>query len=611
MPTGTTAQGVLTHCSNGDFALTYTCSGPSCVAIGGVADTTCIGEDTDSLSCSNGVVCQGTPLFSSTFSLNQQDGVISQSDYYDFPGYGHYNYTSNSSGSDNGTISNLIEETTNVTSTVSTDMLSTLFTSPSQTTAQPQQNISTTATLSPSPMTTSTGYAQIIVSVGGFDSTTTVPASTSTIPGINSTATTAPYIAASVSSRRSRLSPSLYMITAVLLLSSIIPGILGATTESKSPGQGPPDVRHAIQTVPETAIALPVPKFPGTNAIAIRNSHSPSTDLALHDRGYFNSPLPDLFVSIASKLVRKANDIYNLAMTPQACAALSTDPWWLKTIHSSLDAVCLVVSQGLSLNKGVTTAFEKFTPWKLAAAATRVCTVDLNLFLLELSLGTAALVEFAAYFVSDILCKLLVDAIITSVSSVLDLACHGIGYLLDTALRPADMLPDKCKTLPSATSSLIWSTSSVSPKTSVAVPTAASTSIILDCDNDYDPGDPDENSECNPPSIGSTRTPTTMRAVSSSSNSVIVPTSTISPASNSFPTLPPSLSAAASTLAATTPPAAGATNSINNALPASLPPGVGTTPRIFPTSISTSITILHSRNGTSSSLALRISTTRA
>ncbi|KAF4633391.1 hypothetical protein G7Y89_g4732 [Cudoniella acicularis] len=669
----TTAQGVFAHCSNGDLALSYTCSGPSCIGIGDFADTTCTGDGTISLSCSNAIVCEGPPLFSSTFYLNQQGNVISQLDYYDFPGYGYFNYTA--SGSDNETISNLVEETTNSTSTLPTGMstisgssllpttakplpigvsssstssttLPTLLstqskssieissgsapspvpaatrlqstlpvgvssTSPasavfpgttnsrqtssksvsggpassiSPTTAEQQAKVSAgvssfsnssllpttvksqpgssigesntlSSSISPittgsqqtlssvvaqntsqsSRSTTSTGLAGAIASVGGFGPTSTSAASTSVRPGTNATASTAPYIVANISSRQFRLSPRIFLLTVVLLLSSIIPSTLAAIADSNSPNSGPSEMRRAIQVTPEHAIIPRVSTTPSTKALAVRNSHSPSRDLTLHERGYFNSPLPDLIVSIASKLVRNANKIYDLAMTPAACSALSTAPWWLSMIHDSLDAVCLVLSQALTLNSAIS---NKFTLIPIAAQATKVCIAEVQTFMLrnalwlvfvaELSFGIGAAVEFLAFFFADVMCKLLIDSIFISASAVLDLSCHGYGMLIDTFLNPQDLLPDSCKTLPSSSSTAISSTTSMtltsSAAASTAAPSAAQTSAFVDCDGDDDPGDPDEDSECASytPTLTPAPTPTPTAAPSAAPTSAFV-----------------------------------------------------------------------------------------
>jgi hypothetical protein len=73
----TTANGTYAFCFNGEFSFNYTCSGPDCWGSVFFPDMNCTSNnDATLVSCTNGVHCCGTPVYSSSFTFTEANGQI-------------------------------------------------------------------------------------------------------------------------------------------------------------------------------------------------------------------------------------------------------------------------------------------------------------------------------------------------------------------------------------------------------------------------------------------------------------------------------------------------------------------------------------------------------
>ena len=75
----TSANGTYIDCGDDNFALSFTCSGPSCSGLQGFPlNVTCTNLSSTSIQCSNGITCQNPSKFTSIFSFNQNNLTTSQ-----------------------------------------------------------------------------------------------------------------------------------------------------------------------------------------------------------------------------------------------------------------------------------------------------------------------------------------------------------------------------------------------------------------------------------------------------------------------------------------------------------------------------------------------------
>jgi hypothetical protein len=75
----TSANGTYTDCGDDNFALSFTCTGPSCSGLQGFPlNVTCTNLSSTSIQCSNGITCQNPSNFTSIFSFYQNNLTTSQ-----------------------------------------------------------------------------------------------------------------------------------------------------------------------------------------------------------------------------------------------------------------------------------------------------------------------------------------------------------------------------------------------------------------------------------------------------------------------------------------------------------------------------------------------------
>jgi hypothetical protein len=77
----TTAQGTFKGCGD-SFSLLYTCSGPSCDFLNGFPGTTCQTSGSN-LTCTNGISCNGTAIYTSDFTYTESNVLVSQTQNVD------------------------------------------------------------------------------------------------------------------------------------------------------------------------------------------------------------------------------------------------------------------------------------------------------------------------------------------------------------------------------------------------------------------------------------------------------------------------------------------------------------------------------------------------
>ena len=75
----TSANGTYIDCGDDSIALSFTCTGPSCIGLQGFPlNVTCTNLSSTSIQCSNGITCQNPSNFTSIFSFNQNNLTTSQ-----------------------------------------------------------------------------------------------------------------------------------------------------------------------------------------------------------------------------------------------------------------------------------------------------------------------------------------------------------------------------------------------------------------------------------------------------------------------------------------------------------------------------------------------------
>ncbi|KAI9863286.1 MAG: hypothetical protein M1824_000486 [Vezdaea acicularis] len=106
----TTAKGTFTSCGAGNpFALSFTCTGPSCSDLNGFPGTTCTTDGT-TLTCNSGITCAGPTNYTSEFSFSQTGDIVSQSQNVILKDCGSFTVTSD--GTTGGTNVQIIESKT-------------------------------------------------------------------------------------------------------------------------------------------------------------------------------------------------------------------------------------------------------------------------------------------------------------------------------------------------------------------------------------------------------------------------------------------------------------------------------------------------------------------
>lgn len=73
----TNATGLFSVCASGNVSIQVTCTGPSCASLEEIPGVTCA-NDTTSFKCSNSVVCNGASNLTSSFSMQQLNLTVSQ-----------------------------------------------------------------------------------------------------------------------------------------------------------------------------------------------------------------------------------------------------------------------------------------------------------------------------------------------------------------------------------------------------------------------------------------------------------------------------------------------------------------------------------------------------
>ena len=75
----TSANGTYIDCGNDDFAVSFSCTGPSCSGLQGFPlNIACTNLSSTSVQCSNGITCQNPSNFTSIFSFYQNNLTTSQ-----------------------------------------------------------------------------------------------------------------------------------------------------------------------------------------------------------------------------------------------------------------------------------------------------------------------------------------------------------------------------------------------------------------------------------------------------------------------------------------------------------------------------------------------------